>query len=264
MYEFDYHKPVDVAGALETSGGSDDGLFLAGGQTIITVMKQRLAMPSDVIDLNAIDDLCGIRVKEDVISIGAMCRHADVASHSDVRRLIPGLADLAGKIGDPHVRNRGTLGGSIANNDPAADYPAAVVALGATVHTNLRDIAAGDFFTDLFETALKDSELIIRVTFPVPEKSAYEKILNPASRFAMVGVFVSQSVAGVRVAVTGAGPCVFQLPEMEDALMRSFSASALEKISINPGGLNSDLHGSAEYRAHLIGVAARRAVTNAC
>ena len=262
MYEFEYQNPTSADAALAAHQNADDGLFLAGGQTIITVMKQRLAMPSDVIDLNGIGELQGISTGEGNVIIGAMTTHAEVAASDDVCRLIPALADLAGRIGDPHVRNRGTLGGSIANNDPAADYPVAVVALGATIHTNKRQISAKDFFTGLFETALEEGELIIRVDFPVPEKAAYEKIPNPASRFAIVGVFIAKFAGDVRVAVTGAGPCVFRVPEMETALNTDFSTAALDGIGVDAGGLNSDMHGSAEYRAQLINVAARRSVTN--
>jgi len=263
MYEFEYQNPASVDAALAAHQNSDDGLFLAGGQTIITVMKQRLAMPSDVIDLNGIEDLRGTTTKDGIVSIGAMTTHADVAANADVRRLIPALGDLAGMIGDPHVRNRGTLGGSIANNDPAADYPAAVVALGATIHTDRRQIDSEDFFTGLFETALAEDELIVRVDFPVPEKAGYEKIQNPASRFAIVGVFTAKFRDGVRLAVTGAGPCVFRLSEIEDALNVDFLATALDGINVGADGLNSDIHASAQYRAQMITVAARRAVTNA-
>jgi len=263
MYEFNYQNPASVDAALAAHQDADDGLFLAGGQTIVTVMKQRLAMPSDVIDLNGIEDLRGITTRDSVISIGSMTTHADVAANADVRRLIPALSDLAGMIGDPHVRNRGTLGGSIANNDPAADYPAAVVALGATVHTNQRQIDAGDFFTNLFETALEEGELITKVDFPGPEKASYEKIHNPASRFAIVGAFIAKFRDGVRVAVTGAGPCVFRLSEIEDALNADFQAAALDGITVSSDRLNSDLHASAQYRAQMITVAARRAVTKA-
>lgn len=260
MYDFTYHRPSTVADALETLNGTDDGQFMAGGQTIIPVMKQRLAMPSDVIDLAAVDTLKGIAVADDVVSIRAMTPHAAVARSDAVKGAIPALAELAGLIGDPHVRNRGTIGGSIANNDPAADYPAAVLGLGATVKTDRREIAGDDFFVDIFETALDDGELITAVDFPVPQAAAYMKFPNPASRFALVGVMVSRGDGGVRVAVTGAGPCVFRVTEMEDALGAEFNAGALEGITVSADGLNTDLHASAEYRAHLVGVLARRAV----
>lgn len=263
MYEFDYQNPASLSAATEAFSNADDGLYLAGGQTIITVMKQRLAMPSDVIDLKDIDELKSINVSSDVVSIGAMATHATVSNHPGIMESIPALADLAGKIGDPHIRNRGTLGGSIANNDPAADYPAGLVALGATVHTNRRQISADDFFTDLFETALEEGELITSVTFPVPVSAAYVKIPNPASRFAIVGVFVARFADTVRVAVTGAGPVVFRLTDAEQTLQNNFTASALDSLTITSDGLNNDIHGSADYRAHLIGVTTRRAVTAA-
>jgi carbon-monoxide dehydrogenase medium subunit len=260
MYDFEYQNPASLSGATDAFTVADDGLYLAGGQTIITVMKQRLAMPSDVIDLKDIPELKNIDVSEDEVSVGAMVTHASVSGNSDIKNRTPALSDLAGKIGDPHVRNRGTLGGSIANNDPAADYPAAAVGLGATVHTNKRQIAGDNFFTDLFETALDEGELITKVTFPVPISAAYMKISNPASRFAIVGVFVARFSNCVRIAVTGAAPCVFRLTDAEQLLQNKFSASALESLTISSDGLNSDMHGSAEYRANLIGVATRRAV----
>jgi len=260
MYDFTYHKPTSVTAALETQSGADDGQFIAGGQTIIPVMKQRLAMPSDVVDLGAIADLKGIAVSDGIVSIKAMTPHAAVAASSDVKGAIPALAELASLIGDPHVRNRGTIGGSIANNDPAADYPAAVLGLGATVRTDRREIAGDDFFLDIFETALEDGEMITAVDFPVPEAAAYIKFPNPASRFALVGVFVSRGAGGIRVAVTGAGPCVFRITEMEQALAVNFSPDAIVGIDVPADGLNTDIHASAEYRAHLVKVLAGRAV----
>jgi aerobic carbon-monoxide dehydrogenase medium subunit len=260
VYDFNYHKPASLDAALETFEGSDDGQFMAGGQTMIPVMKQRLAMPSDVIDLGAIETLNGICVDSGVVSVGAMTPHAAVAVSDAVRGAIPALAELAGRIGDPHVRNRGTIGGSIANSDPAADYPAAVLGLNATVRTNRREIIADDFFINLFETALDEGELITAVDFPVADAAAYEKFENPASRFALAGVMVCRTGATVRVAVTGAGPCAFRATEMEHALAADFRPGALEGISIDPDGLNTDIHASAEYRAHLVGVLAGRAV----
>mgnify|MGYP002631794020 CR=1 FL=1 len=259
MYDFTYHRPASIAQALETRNGADDGQFMAGGQTMIPVLRQRLAMPSDVIDLSAIPDLKGITVSGGVVTIGAMTPHAAVAASVEIKGAIPALADLASLIGDPHVRNRGTIGGSLANSDPAADYPAAVLGLGATLRTDRREIAGDDFFLDIFETALDDGELITAVDFPVPDGAAYEKFPHPASRFALVGVMVSRSGAGVRVAVTGAGPCAFRVPKMEAALSANFNAGALDGIAIDADGLNSDMHASAEYRAHLIGVLAGRA-----
>jgi carbon-monoxide dehydrogenase medium subunit len=228
---------------------------------LLPTLKQRLASPSDLIDLAGIGELQGIAIDGDAVVIGAMTRHADVAASSDVQQKIPALAALAGDIGDRQVRNRGTIGGSIANNDPAADYPAACLALAATIKTNSREIAADDFFTGLFETALEDGEIVTAVRFPTADKAAYMKFKNPASRYAIVGVFVAQAAGGVRVAVTGAGAGgVFRVPEMESKLAANFTAPALEAIAVSPDDLNSDIHASAEYRAHLVGVMARRAV----
>jgi len=260
MHDFDYLRPKSLADAVAAFRNAGDGRYLAGGQTMIPVMKQRLASPSHLIDLAALPELKGVAVKDGVVSIGAMTRHAEVAASKDVQAAIPALAALASGIGDPHVRNRGTIGGSIANNDPAADYPAAVVGLNAIVVTDRRRIAAEDFFTGLFETALEEGELITRVEFPVPGAAAYEKFLQPASRFALVGVFVARTKAGARVAVTGAGGCVFRVPAMEAALMKSFKPGAVKGIAVAADGLNSDIHGAADYRAHLIGVLAARAV----
>jgi len=260
MHDFSYLRPKTLAEAVAAFKKSDDGRYLAGGQTVIPVMKQRLASPSHVIDLAAMPELKGIAVMDGMVMIGAMTRHAEVAASKDVRGAIPALARLAGGIGDPQVRNRGTIGGSIANNDPAADYPAAVVGLNATIHTDRRQIAAEDFFTGLFDTALQEGELITKVAFPKPAAAAYEKFEHPASRFALVGVFVARTKSAVRVAVTGAGSCVFRVPEMEAALTKSFKPESVKGIAVAADGLNSDIHGSAEYRAHLVGVLAARAV----
>jgi carbon-monoxide dehydrogenase medium subunit len=260
MYDFAYHRPKSLADAVNGLKGKPDGKAMAGGMTLIPTLKQRLARPSDVVDLADLKDLVGIKAEGSGITIGAMTKHADVASSPDVKSAIPALAYLASHIGDPAVRNRGTLGGSVANNDPAADYPAAVLALNATITTNTRKIAADDFFKGLFETALGEGELITSITFPKVDKAAYMKFPNPASRYAMVGVFVAKTAAGVRVAVTGAGPSVFRVKAMEDALARSFSSDAIKDIKIPSDDLNSDIHGSAEYRAHLVNVMARRAV----
>jgi carbon-monoxide dehydrogenase medium subunit len=261
MYEFDYRRPGSLSGALDAIRDADEGSFLAGGHTLLPTLKQRLASPSDLVDLAGIDELRVISVDGDTVTIGAMMCHADVAASAEVRAKIPALAALAGDIGDRQVRNRGTLGGSVANNDPAADYPAASLALGATIVTNARDIEADDFFTGLFETALDEHELVTAVRFPAADQAAYVKFKNPASRYAIVGVFVAQAPSGVRVAVTGAGAGgVFRVPEMEAALAADFSPAALEGIAIPPDELNSDIHASAEYRAHLVGVMARRAV----
>ena len=260
MYDFTYHRPKSVAEALGLLKGKPEARPMSGGMTLIPTLKLRLAKPSDVVDLGGIKELAGIKVEGGNVTIGGMTRHADVATSADVKSNIPALAYLAGHIGDPQVRNRGTMGGSVANNDPAADYPAAVVALNATVTTNTRKIPADSFFKGLFETALGEGELITAISFPKAEKAAYMKFPNPASRYAMVGVFVAKTAGGVRVAVTGAGPSVFRVKAMEDALAKNFSSAAIKDIKIPADGLNSDIHASAEYRAHLVGVMARRAV----
>jgi len=260
MYPFQFHRPASTDAATSLRAEHQDGLYMAGGQTLIPVMKQRLAMPSDLIDLGSIDGLVGIARDGDTIVIGAMTSHADVAGSADVQSAIPALAHLAGEIGDMHVRNRGTLGGSIANNDPAADYPAGVLGLDASIRTDRREIAADDFFTDLFETALEDGELITAVSFPVPKRAGYAKFPNPASRYAVVGVMVAETNSGVRVAVTGAGACVFRAEAMEQALGVDFSAAALDGVAVDGGDFNSDIHASAEYRQHLVTVMAKRAV----
>lgn len=261
MYNFAYHRPTSLAEARKIFDDVEDPLFLAGGQTLIPTLKQRLRQPSDVIDLSRIADLRGISVEEGSITIGAMTCHAEVAAAPDVRRLIPALAHLAGEVGDPQVRSRGTLGGALANSDPAADYPAAILALGATIHTPDRSIAADDFFTGLFETALAPNELIVKVGFPIPKRAAYQKFRNPASRYAVVGVCVAETASGIRVGITGAAACAFRQAEMEAALGASFTPDALQGISISEEDLNSDLHATAAYRAHLIAVMAARAVS---
>jgi carbon-monoxide dehydrogenase medium subunit len=226
-------------------------------------LKQRLARPTDVIDLAGVPGLDGISEDGENIVVGAMARHASVAGSSLVRSAIPALAALAECIGDPQVRNRGTIGGSVANSDPAADYPAALVGLGATINTNQRSIAADDFFTGLFETALNEGEIIVSVSFPKPSRAAYTKFPNPASRYAIVGVMVADTGSGIRVAVTGAGSSVFRVPGMEAALASNFSSDAVANISVSMDGLNEDIHASAEYRAHLVTVMAKRAVAAA-
>ena len=263
MYAFEYHRPQTLSGALADLA-KPDAKALAGGMTLIPTMKQRLAAPSALIELRDIPELTGVARDGGNLTIGAMTRHNEVNRNPVVQAAIPALAKLAGGIGDPQVRNRGTIGGSLANNDPAADYPAAVLALGATVVTNKRQIAADDYFTGLFETALESGELITQVSFPIPQMAAYMKFENPASRYALVGVFVAKTAGGVRVAVTGAGEHgVFRASAMEAALSANFSASALDGVSVPASGLNSDIHADAEYRAHLIGVMARRAVAAA-
>ncbi len=260
MYEFDYHKPASLDEVANLLGANEEAKLVAGGMTLVPTLKLRLARPSDLIDLAAIPSLRGITDAGDALVVGAMTRHAEVHNSPIVKQAIPALAALAGMIGDPAVRNRGTIGGSIANNDPAADYPAALVALGATVHTTTREIAAEAFFTGIFETALEPTEIVTSVRFPKTQTANYQKFRNPASRYAIVGVFVARTASGVRVAVTGAGPSVFRVPEMEAALAKSFTPEAIKDIAIPDDGLNSDIHASAEYRAHLVGVMARRAV----
>ena len=265
MYSTTYHRPssVDEAAALFAKG--KEAKYLAGGHTLIPVMKQQLASPSDVIDLARIKDLVGIEVSGDTLTIKAATPHCDVATSAEVQKSIPALAHLASVIGDPAVRHRGTLGGSIANNDPAADYPAALLALGATVKTNKRSIAADDFFKGLFATALDDGEIITAVSFPIPAKAGYGKFPHPASRFALTGVFVARSRSGdVRAAATGASSSgVMRVGAIEAALKANWSASALDNIKIAASGLLSDIHGTADYRANLIKVMAQRAVAQA-
>jgi aerobic carbon-monoxide dehydrogenase medium subunit len=263
MYNFEYHKAKNVAEASALITQKPEAKLVAGGMTLIPTLKQRLAKPSDLVDLNGLSELRGIKREGNAVAIGAMTRHVEVAESAEVKQAIPALAHLASHIGDPAVRNRGTLGGSISNNDPAADYPAAVVALNATVITNQRKIAADEFFKGMFETALQSGEIVTAVSFPIPERAAYMKFPNPASRYAIVGVFVAKHKHGVRVAVTGAGPCVFRQKEMEAALTKSFSADAIKSIVQKQDGLNGDIHASPEYRAHLVGVMARRAVAAA-
>jgi len=260
MYEFDYHRATSLDDAAGRLTGDEDAKLVAGGMTLLPTLKLRLARPTQLIDLAAISSLKGITEDGDGVVIGAMTRHADVNRSDVVKRAIPSLAEMAGMIGDPAVRNRGTIGGSISNNDPAADYPGAVVALNATVRTNKREIAADNFFTGLFETALEPDEIVTAVRFPKPQAGNYQKFRNPASRYAIVGVYVARTARGVRLAVTGAGPCVFRVPEMEAALAKSFSPDAIKDITIPQDDLNSDIHASAEYRAHLVNVMARRAV----
>jgi carbon-monoxide dehydrogenase medium subunit len=265
MYETHYYRPKDLADATKAFAAASDARYLAGGQTLIPTLKLRLAKASDVIDLSRLAELKGISVAGEVVTIGAATTHSEVALSKAVRKAIPALAHLAGLIGDPAVRHRGTLGGSLANNDPAADYPAAVLGLGATIHTNKRTIPADAFFTGLFTTALADGEVMTKVDFPVPAKAGYEKFYNPASRFAMTGVFVAATrKGGVRVAVTGAGAKgVFRATGMERALSAKFAPDALDSIAVNASTLLSDIHGSAVYRANLIKVMAQRAVAAA-
>jgi carbon-monoxide dehydrogenase medium subunit len=263
MYAFNYQKTKSVADAAAALGKNADAKLLAGGQSLIAAMKLRLAQPAQLVDLGDVAELRGIKVDGGAVTIGAMTRHAEVASSADVKKAIPALAALAGNIGDRMVRNMGTLGGSVAHNDPAADYPAAVLGLNATVVTNKRKIAADDFFKGMFETALQAGEIITAVSFPVPKRAAYMKFKNPASRYAMVGVFVADTAGGPRVAVTGAGSGVFRVPDMEKALAAKFAPESVANIAVKSSGLNTDIHASAEYRAHLVTVMAKRAVAAA-
>ncbi|MEO6030974.1 MAG: xanthine dehydrogenase family protein subunit M [Burkholderiaceae bacterium] len=260
MYAFDYQRPANLADAKAAHQG--DARFLAGGQSLIQAMRLRLSQSERLVDLGAMAELKGIKVEGGNVVIGAMTTHASVAASADVQRLCPALADLAGGIADPMVRNMGTIGGSVANADPAADYPAALLALGATVRTNQREIAADAFFTGLFDTALKPGELITAVVFPAVKKAAYVKYKQPASRFALVGVFVSQGAGGVRVAVTGAKGHVFRATEIEQALTKSFTPDAAKAVKMPTTDINADMHGSAEYRAAMISVMASRAVAD--
>jgi carbon-monoxide dehydrogenase medium subunit len=262
MYAFSYKKAGSVADASALLKQDDEAKLLAGGQTLLPTLKQRLARPTRLIDLAGIAGLAGIKRDGDKLEIGAMTRHAAVANSADVKAVIPALAALAEGIGDPQVRNRGTIGGSIANNDPAADYPAGCLALGAVIHTDKRQITSDDFFTGMFSTALEDGEVITAVAFTKPAKAAYVKFPNPASRYAIVGVFVAVTAGGVRVAVTGAGQSgVFRLTDAEKALAASFTPAALDGVTVDEDMLNADIHAGADYRAHLIKVMAKRAVT---
>ncbi len=262
MYPTKYHKPASIEDAIAALGGGDDAMVLAGGQTLLATMKQHLASPSDLVDIRAIEGLSGIAVRGGSLTIGAATTHAEVAGSGDVREQCAALAALASGIGDPAVRNMGTIGGSIANNDPAADYPAALLALGATIITNKREIAADDFFTGLFTTALDEGEIIVAVNVSAPTKAAYAKFDQPASRFALVGVFVANGASGVRVAVTGAGEDgVFRHAGLEAALSADWSGSAVDGVDVAADGLMSDMHAGADYRANLIKVMAKRAVS---
>jgi carbon-monoxide dehydrogenase medium subunit len=259
MTAFAYQTPASVAEAAKAAAGSN-AKILAGGQSLLGAIKLGLASPDALVDLAKIGGLDTIKVDGNNLVIGAMATHAKVAASPEVQRAIPALARLAGSIGDRQVRNRGTIGGSLANNDPAADYPAAVLGLGATVTTDRRSVAADDFFKGLYETALAEGEIITAISFPIPKKAGWEKFKQPASRFSIVGVFASQGASGVRVAVTGAGACVFRAKALEDKLATNWSPAACESVKFGSEGLSSDLHGSAEYRAALIPVIAGRAV----
>jgi carbon-monoxide dehydrogenase medium subunit len=260
MYEFNYHRPKSLRDAKKILAAHDDAKLVAGGMTLLPAMKFRLARPSDLVDLAGIAELRGIREQRGRLEIGAMTRHAEIAASDLVRLRIPALAELAASIGDPQVRNRGTLGGSVANSDPAADYPAAVLALDATIRTDQREIPAQDYFTGMFETALHAGEIVTAVIFGVPKRAAYAKFPNPASRYAVVGVMVAELEDGVRVAVTGAAASAFRVAELEQALGRDFSPAALDGLVPDSSDLNSDLHATAAYRAHLVLVMTKRAI----
>jgi carbon-monoxide dehydrogenase medium subunit len=264
MYNFEYLRAQSVADAAKLVTSKPDAKLLAGGHTLLPTMKLRLASPKTIVDLSKVAELRGIEKKGNALVIGALTTHAEVAESAAVKSTIPGLAAVAGGIGDPHVRHRGTIGGSVANNDPSADYPAALLALDATVITNKREIKAGAFFKGLFSTALQDGEIITRISFPVPTKFAYSKFPNPASRYALVGVAVAQTGGAARVAVTGAGSDgVFRHAAAEAALAKDWSAAALNGLSTDAKHMVGDIHGDAAYRAHLVGVMARRAVAAA-
>jgi aerobic carbon-monoxide dehydrogenase medium subunit len=264
MYSFTFHRPETLRQAASLLSKNEDAKLLAGGHTLLPTMKLRLANPPQLIDLSRIEGLAGIELKGRALVIGAMTRHVDVHTSPVVQQAAPVIAKLAGMIGDPAVRHMGTIGGSVANNDPTADYPAACLGLGATIITNKRRIKADDFFTGMFSTALEPAEIITKVSFPLPKKAAYQKFRNQASRYALVGVFVGKRGSDIRVAVTGAGGNgVFRVHSFEEALKKRFSPKSLEGLNVPADGINSDIHGSAEYRAHLIGVLARRAVAEA-
>lgn len=260
MQPFAYHKPDSLAAAIKLLGDNADSKLLAGGMTLLPTMKMRLAMPEVVIDLSAVTELRGISAVGGELRIGAMSTHAEIASHPDVIKGLPVLSKLAGSIGDPQVRNRGTLGGSVANSDPAADYPAAVLALAATIETDRREVAADEFFIEMFETALADDEVITAIRFPQTKRAVYKKFANPASRYAIVGVMIAEVAESVRTGVTGAASCVFRLQELESALAKSLDASAVDALQIESGRFNSDMHASQEYRAQLLRVLSREAI----
>ena len=262
MYDFAYERPDSIERAAALLADDDIAMPIAGGMTLLPALKLRMAQPTCLVDLAGIDELRGVASNGRSLTIGAMTPHADVADDANVRERLPALADLASRIGDPQVRNRGTIGGSLANNDPAADYPAAVMGLGATIVTTSREIPADDYFLGMFTTALEPGEIITQVRFPIPGRAAYAKFRHPASGYAVVGVFVAATGADIRVAVTGAGGCVFRHSAMESALAGHFASDAVEGVKTDAAGLNSDMHASAEYRAHLVGVMAKRAIAS--
>lgn len=264
MYEFSYHKPASVADAVKLLSADPEARPVSGGMTLLPALKLRLSKPTALVDLSGIAELRGVKRDGNTIAIGALTRHYEVATSAEIKAAIPALAWMASTIGDTQVRNRGTMGGSVANNDPSADYPAALLALGATIQTDRRKIAADDFFQGMFATALEAGEIVTAIHIPVPQKAGYAKMKNPASRYSMAGVFVAKGPAGVRVAVNGAGANgAFRCAEMEQALAANWSADAVAGIKLDAGMMNGDIHGSAEYRAHLVTVMAKRAVVNA-
>jgi aerobic carbon-monoxide dehydrogenase medium subunit len=260
VYSFSYVKPKSLKEVNDFLKANPEARPLAGGMTLIPTLKARLAQPTHLVDIAALEELKGIESKRETLAIGAGTRHFEVARSEEVRKAIPALAYVAEHIGDPQVRNCGTIGGSVANNDPAADYPAAVLGLGANVVTTQREITADDFFQGMFATALEPGELIVRIVFPVPRRAAYEKFAHPASGYAMTGVFVAETDGGMRVAVTGAGPGVFRWAQAESALSKKFAADSVAGLTIPPADMNEDIHGSREYRANLVSVLAKRAV----
>lgn len=263
MYDFAYHKPSSIADAVKILAADPDARAMSGGMTLLPALKLRLNRPTAVVDLSGIAELRGVRREGSTIVIGALTRHYEIATSPEVKAAIPALAEMAHTIGDTQVRNRGTMGGSVANNDPAADYPAAVLALGGTIQTDKRKVSADDFFQGMFATALAVGEIVTAIHLPVPEKAGYAKMRNPASRYSMTGVFVAKGPAGVRVAVNGAGANgAFRVAEMERALAANWSPDAVAGIKVDASALNGDIHGSAEYRAHLVTVMAKRAVAN--
>jgi len=263
MYDFEYHKPGSLADAVKLLSADPDAKPISGGQTLLPALKHRLNKPTSVIDLSGIAELKGIKKEGDKLVIGALAKHVEVATSPVVKAAIPALAQMASTIGDTQVRNRGTIGGSVSNNDPAADYPSAVLGLNATIVTDKRRIAADDFFQGMFTTALEPGELLVAIEFPIPEKAGYAKMRNPASRYVMAGAFVAKTGGAVRVAINGAGPGVFRQAEMEKALTANWSPDAVAGVKQSSDGLNGDIHGSAEYRAHLVTVMAKRAIADA-
>jgi len=264
MYDFEYHKPSSIADAVKLLAADPDARAISGGMTLLPALKLRLNKPTSVVDLSGIGELRGVRREGNTLVIGALTKHYEIATSAEVKAAIPALAAMAATIGDTQVRNRGTMGGSVANNDPSADYPAALLAMGATIQTDRRKISADDFFLGMFATALEIGELVTAVHIPIPEKAGYAKMRNPASRYSMAGVFVAKGSAGVRVAVNGAGNNgAFRQAEMEKALAANWSPDAVAGVKVNAADMNGDIHGSAEYRAHLVTVMAKRAVIDA-